>query len=592
MAWIRNNSELNPKVTALPALTNYTEGSVTVITAPYGDVEYIVKNNTWVPNRALTDLNINVSSSGSNAINRGSEALPFQTLQYALSIIPKKIKNLNIYLFDINEEGLHDAYGVFQNLEKTNPSDKITINGRTYGPMESTLFVNGSSKCFNDLFRKISTNDLFEFSTYTKTILTVTNYGTEAGTGLHYVEVDNYNFKENGFYVGQVVYNDNNVAPAQIVKIEYNDTIGRLYLTETIFGVIGQTLAGIFTSSEMKFMECVNSVNPEKIGMLWPVYAMGYNFVILPETPSYILQIGDEVEGVRLTLGTFVFDNVNLDINIKRINNDAYSNGLEFIYTSFKNCDSLVDLSQSNIKSLTSINSPNITFSKTVLKGYWYLERCFSNNPIYINFDTFETDDNKDINNETYMNSNLNGNILIASSIVSVEEIIFNKSSVSVKNSVFTGREKEEVDLSLLTLEDSYLQLDSSSAIVCVDTEVPAIDIKNNSTLDMSETNKVDLYDVENFVNISTISGVYREKNFKVYETRAQMLGDVLVPNGIVGSVIEEPGNIYLRQSNKWVVMSGNRYTTVLMPTTVDFTLPDGLEIFDLTLNREVTWRN
>lgn len=594
MAWKRNNSELNPKVTVLPNLTNYVEGSLTVLTAPYGDIEYIVKNNTWIPNRALTDITINVSSSGVDSIQRGSEAQPVQTLQYVMSIIPKKIKNLTIKLLDIDDSSSHNGYGQFYNFEKIDPNNKITIIGRTIGPMESFMLVNASNTCFNSLLRKIGVDDSFEYSTYTKTIKTVSAYGTDPETGWNYIDVNNYNFRSNKFYIGQVVYNETNLAYSFISKIEQNGTVGRLYLLDTIFGVVGQQMAGIFPSDEMKFVECIDSIDPEKIGIVWPVLSMSYNAVILPETPSYILSSGDVIQGVSLPRGTFVFNNVNLDVDIKKINHSFYSDVEEDIFTTFKDCDGFINFSQSRLTDLFVTNSPNIAFSKTILRRNCYIERCFSTLPKYIDYETFDTTDNKDINNETYMNSDLNGGIIIASSIIYPDNIVLEKSSVSIKHSIISGIEQRVGDPSLerITLKDSYLQLDSTSIVSNFIEEPPTILVGENSNIDMKNTDKINLFDVSNPYKIDTTSGFYKELNFKTYETRDQMLEDILIPNGILGNVITEPGNLYLRQENKWVVITGNKYATVDMPTSPDFTLPDGLEIFDLTLNKEVTWRN
>lgn len=59
--------------------------------------------------------------------------------------------------------------------------------------------------------------------------------------------------------------------------------------------------------------------------------------------------------------------------------------------------------------------------------------------------------------------------------------------------------------------------------------------------------------------------------------------------NQLVG-VVSEPGNTYLRNSDntKWIVLSGNKYTTITLPSDVDFVIPVGTVIYDTTTKKQM----
>lgn len=77
----------------------------------------------------------------------------------------------------------------------------------------------------------------------------------------------------------------------------------------------------------------------------------------------------------------------------------------------------------------------------------------------------------------------------------------------------------------------------------------------------------------------------------KVFVDRDALIADKTSSTGTLATVASEPGNFYQRLNDKWVIMTGNKYTTANTPTDTDvFTFPVGLEIFDITLGHERTW--
>lgn len=369
---------------------------------------------------------------------------------------------------------------------------------------------------------------------------------------------------------------------------------GRMYLSDTIFTLVGQTVAGIFPAEKTKFVRSVTSDDPLRENMLWPVYAIGYNVVILADTMSYQLNIGDTIDTVDLPMFSLNIYDVNLDINISKLT--TCKMGDEYYYFSnLVNCSGLIDISQSYVSSLFTINTPNIAFHKTILSGPWALTRSFTTEPTFIDrLAQLEPDfDNGDVNNDMY--EDISSGIFITSSIIYVKFWSLFKAAVSIRTSVISGK-KWVIDTvpstALVSIKDSYFHMDSTSILVDFNLGYDFIEIGDNGVLDMKPDYQVRIYNVSNPIIVRSSSGFYREINYRSYETREKMLKDVFIPNGIFGNVFEEPGNLYLRQGDKWVVMAGNRYEDTNMPMESEFLfLPDGLEIFNLTIDREVTWR-
>jgi len=70
-----------------------------------------------------------------------------------------------------------------------------------------------------------------------------------------------------------------------------------------------------------------------------------------------------------------------------------------------------------------------------------------------------------------------------------------------------------------------------------------------------------------------------------VYADRTALLAAVGSAAYKIGVVVTEVSNTYLRNSTntQWVVMSGNSYTTVNLPSTTDFVIPSGTPVFNAT---------
>lgn len=618
MAWITNNSELNPKLSFLPDTENYTEGSIVVLSLSIGDIEYILNSGLeWVPNRALTDINVFISNGGMDDMSRGDVDNPIKTLQFFLNNLPRKIKNINIYLNDISSLDNHNGFGLFTDFEMIDPNNYIHIHGRTTMATEVMTGVIETSTIFNGMLYKISVDDALEYSAYLKINNSITGFGTDTDTGWQYIERTSYSFIEEGFYVGQVVYNDFNNAYSYVTKVEdLKGGTGRLYLLNTIFTAIGQFFSGLIPEEKAQFIRCENSITTEKIGQVWPVLSIGYDFFIVPVSPYWKIVTGDQTRCARLTKGTFVFDKVEHQIYIDKVMSSIFTNAAETYSTPsmFRNCSNLISISQSNINSMSFIDSPNAVFNRCRCVDYWKFYNSFNNKPMFFtNRDENEKAYvfNKDIVDLAHYDSTgpiINGEIGIDSSQFINSGILFissitlgllsaelYKSAVSFENSIIHCA-NTSIDSDLITLDDSYLQIDDSNMVAqrysnfLQDPSVLVL-IGPNSKLDIPNS-LTNLYDVDIFYKFTNNQGgVYRSVSCRTYDDRAEMLSDNNIHDGSIGCVVTEPGNMYLRQ-RAWVVISGNKYTTDNMPTPDKFIMPDGLEIFNLTLGREVTWWN
>jgi len=71
----------------------------------------------------------------------------------------------------------------------------------------------------------------------------------------------------------------------------------------------------------------------------------------------------------------------------------------------------------------------------------------------------------------------------------------------------------------------------------------------------------------------------------------AAAAGDLVV--GQLATIVgTEPGNRYMRNAsnNKWIVVSGNIYTTATLPDGAIFDIPSGTVIYNTTTSQQVFW--
>ena len=590
MAWIKLNSETNTKVGTLPQAGYSTNGSICVLETLYGDIEYMFVENVWVPIRALTDITIYISEdTGVDAVyNRGSLAAPFASLMFALTLIPKKIKNLNIHILRMSETIAHDAYGKFENFIGTEPNNFISITGTTYSLQEAGFTCSAASLIFDDNYVKIDLTGLIEYSSYEIVYSgAISAFGVDVDTGLQYVTVANTDIATMGIEFAQGVQNNNGGGLTFIYDIEQVGSDVKIYLLNSVFTAVGQVMNVFKASGELQFIKCTSSSDTNKIGTVWPVLSVHPSAIVVPKAPTKDPISGDVFEGCSLPAGTFDFINTSLNISIDKVLCTNHSMA-EYGVPCFKNCNGFITFNQSTVNNLFTYNSPNLLIFRSNVYGTPTLINSFSVSP-----DHLESSLITEITDLNYVpDIKIDSNNIIISSIVSIDSLSLYKSSLSLRHTTVRNRKINPGEY-FIGLLGAYIQADDTSTLVSAETEEATyydIYSVNNSTIDIPVETPMARKGYKNPIHIQPGSGMYRESNYRLYANRDDLLSDITISDGIIASVITEPGNIYLRQSGKWIPATGNRYTTENMPTSTDFTLPVGLELFNLTLGREITW--
>lgn len=73
-----------------------------------------------------------------------------------------------------------------------------------------------------------------------------------------------------------------------------------------------------------------------------------------------------------------------------------------------------------------------------------------------------------------------------------------------------------------------------------------------------------------------------------VYSNKTTLLAAAGSSVNQLSIVSSEPGNMYLRNSDntKWIVLSGNKYEEINLPSDSDFIIPSGTVIFNITTSK------
>lgn len=604
MAWIIENSVLNPEVVILPSLAHYKEGSIVVLNAPYGKIEYEVIGGRWIPTRALTDIEIYVSSDGSDEIgNRGTSDLPFFSLQYILDRLPKKIKNLNIRIIDSEydfENGSCNANGFFEDFVRTDPTDKITITGNTSPRQEVAMMCANTVNIFNDALVEIVFGEGMEYSLFSTLVDgPISGIGTE--DGFQYVDIADTDAIAIGILGLMGVMNTSTGEISYVCKTKVIGSDSRIYLSSAIFSEVGQGISIHDKTENSIHILCTNSGELGKIMTTWPVVSVSPMSIVVPNSCGYIPETSDRFQSVRFTPGGFEFISCDIDVQIIKMDSSI---GL----SSIDHCPGIITYSYSHLGSIDVYDSPFVIFHKTRVSGDVRMMNSFSSKTI----DLFEHQ-MPDIFQLLYLSETEtvdtgipDSGILSISSMFDYFWVYFlEKSALSLKWSILQGTNIESGDN--ITLVDSYLQFDGTSIITDIrptmaESDVYAIGVYENSSINNRRSDPVQFINVTNEFNMQTRSGIYKETAFKSYGDRDEMLSDINVPNGVIGNVLTEPGNIYLRQSLSvntsgdvvylagpgWMVLSGNKYETENLPTTTQFIIPPGTIVWDITTSEYV----
>lgn len=592
MAWVRVNAETNPTRTTFPP--SGVIGSLFTLEQSIGTIEYRVEQDgldiDWKPYRAVTDIVMYVSNiNAQDEYGRGTEDQPFATLEFAIMMLPKYLKNVVIYIKRSSVVGDigHNAYGLFADFIKMDSTNTITIVGTPRSAQETSFYVNNTGLVFGDTFLRLTLTEPIESSSYDTTVNSaIASYGTEAETGYQYVVLADQDINFMDIMTGYGVVNAANNSVAYVVKTENVGDDARIYLSHTIFTANGQFINVYKPTDEIKFIECTGSVTSGKVGVVWPVYAITPTTIVVPYSPSVNPVTGDSFRGVTLNPCTFEFINIEHDITITRLDND-YHETAETDYTLLSNVKGNVSFEQCGIKNLTADKTPHLTFNKTLCSGALKIGESFSyltqwaRNPPNADFE----------NIMVFEGFNPNVSCIVLSSILSLDSLYLYKSAVGLKRTALVCTKTTSGNFVLLS--HSYLEMDTTSMITdarMLDGTIVGVNIGVNSSVYMDQENEVRFFNTPVTFTTTSSSSIFRQPTFKAYSNRTAMLKDKTAPNGILGTVDIEPGNIYLRQDNMWVVMSGNRYETTNIPSSTDFYVPIGLEIYNITLGREMTW--
>lgn len=592
MAWVRVNAETNPTRTTFPETA--VIGSLFTLQQSIGTVEYRVESDglstDWMPYRALTDIEMYISDiNGQDEFGRGTEAQPFTTLEFAVSMLPKYLKNVTIHIVrsSIPGDGNHNAYGLFSDFIKIDPSNTITIIGSPRSVQETSFSVTNVGLILGDSFRQLTLAEPIESSSYDMTVnLAIASYGTDADSGYQYVLLTGQDAYFMDVAVGYGVVNAANNAIAYVTGSENVGDDARIYLSTPIFTANGQFINIYKPTDEINFVECTSSTTPNKDGVVWPVYAITPTTIVVPNSPAVNPIAGDSFRGVSLNPCTFEFVNIDHNVTIARVDN-SYHDTAETDYTLLANVRGRVSFEQCKIQKLTVDKSPYVTFNKTLIVDTLAIGESFSYQAPWA-----YSPPNDDFGSiVVYEGFNPSVSCVILSSILTITDLQLYKSALALKRSTILCSRTSSGNL--INMEHAYLELDSTSMITdarILDGTVTAIRIGENSSVYQQPENEVRFFNTPVTFTTVASSGLFRAPTYKTYSSRLLMLKDKTVPNGVIGTVDAEPGNIYLRQDNMWVVMSGNRYETADLPSSTDFYTPVGLEIFNITLGREMTW--
>jgi len=190
--------------------------------------------------------------------------------------------------------------------------------------------------------------------------------------------------------------------------------------------------------------------------------------------------------------------------------------------------------------------------------------------------------------------------ILFYTTIFSITGMELYKSLVTIKNCAidYIGV-IDSGEVSVVNVVDSYLRMDYENIvmngnIVNYPVDVTMFSKLENGVID-SRIGNILTFNTPVLFNSADLSssGVYKHHASIVYDNIDQLLGAQIVTDGTIGLSKDAPGNIYIRINNKWVIRAGNQYTTEdfeSMFANPNIIVPNGLEIFNTTIGREMSW--
>lgn len=589
MNWILKNSVYNPDVTELPE-TNVEDGSIVVLTAGYGRVQYEMINGSWIAVKALTDIVMYFATTGTDGpLLGGTSGSPLRTLEYAVNnLIPKQIKNLTIHILSNTSIDGHNGYGNFNHLIKTDPSDKITIVGTPIVTPNTSTTCLSSVGMFGNRFLQLVIDD-----TLSPTIIASGGIPTLGETnGVQYISWPEYNFANVGVKPGQVIYNTDTLAFSVVTKTTFNGE-GFLYIADHIFANDSQHFAVLEPPVDQRWIMITGSTDNSKVGKCFPVIGSTYTAFIVENTLGGVNPgQGDVLTCVNFPKATVVFNDTDLLVDLVTIKSSVFVNNEGSATTSFTKCTNLISATSVDFDSIELYRTPHFVANRCKTIYSVYIENSRSTTPKYYD-GSLAPEELVDLYDGGTLENNANTGIFFISSVLAITELFAYKSAVTMRHSLLDGIGSPNLHSGVVLLIDSFMEVDGTNVYfnaASEDGEIYIFHVTDNSVLDAPLENEIYQINAPDYVLYDSTSGQYRSRNFKQYTSRVNLLNDKAVMNGILGTIETEPGNIYLRQNDEWVVMAGNRYTTSEMPSDVDFVLPSGLEIFDVTNNRERTW--
>lgn len=597
MVWIKNNDILNPRVTTLPPATgsHYVEGSIVVIEASYGIVEWKIIGGVWTPVKALTDINMFIDVNGVNSILNGSSDTPLQTTQYATTLIPKQIKNLNITLMSTTEDPAHSGLCVLKDLIKTNESDIITISGDydiTYGEMPTEIASVTYAMGNRVKVLHLATSDLPTGVIHADEVDAI---GVDPITGLQYITQPAFDFKLNGVYAGAVIQNTTTNEFSFVAGTRYDDQ-GYLFISDPIFNNATESYQILSGAFQLRWiMIDPNSGNVDTAGKCFPVIANTSNalFVLNNEGGLTDITTGDFFYGVNFPLATIQLENIDHIVKLNKLMCVGWQNGGENTISHFINCTKPVVNTEVYYESLLVQRTPEFIFNRSIFVYLLEMSHCNSTVPVA---HTLEVCPDLDYTyNRLSPDNNYDTGIVILNSLLYISTAIIYKSIISVQKSWIDGSEWSPEDggetTGLVQVSDSYVRVDGDNILLNTET-LPGFYVSNNGVF---ESRYGDIYRLmaDTVVDNHSETGSYRYTSRKTYVSIDALLADTLVANHVIGLIETEPGNMYTRMDNMWVPRSGNQYTTEqsdVLFAAPNVMIPNGLEIFNTTIGREVTW--
>jgi len=593
MTWIKKNNVLNSKVTTLPVVvgSHYTEGSVVVVSGDYGEVEWCVVNGAWKAIRALTDLFFYINPSGVDLLTNGGISTPLQSLRYVTTVlIPKQVKNVTIYLVSFNDETIIDDVGELNGIIRTKDTDIISIIGYTTIPTLPETITLGLGEeevtYFQGALREyeaISTS-LIHTVVHSGGVVTL---GTDPITNRQYIAWPFLNFKGIGISGGQKIYNTLSGEQTFITDL-VQDGQSYLYLKSPIFTNDADNFEIVAQAETVRWIQSTTSGTcyPISLGSKDSIYVLNRGVRPVP---------GDH-SAIKLQQITLSCINLDVQVNLKRLLlMDRGVSGRSY-ESSFYNCSRPIISTETEFDTLRLHYTPEFITNRSVVRYGCNVHYSQTTTPISHRKSTgyFELDD---LILQESMDLIYDTGILFYTTYFDVTWLSVYKSTVTIKNSLldFAKFESDVASRGIVNLTDGYLRIDSENVIMNTNDNigsVAAFKIEKGGVID-SRGGSLTYLNVSQILIGSSSKGIYGYEASKTYDVIEDLLSERLAPDGVIGISKDQPGNVYIRVNNKWVIRAGNQYSSEefeAMFAVPNIIVPNGLEIFNTTIGREMTW--